>query len=83
MVPRVEGSNPFLHPKRSLKSGLFLLVCRTRLKSLFHGAKFDRFRLLYIVPLLRGGENYLRKSFVDGIIVAIFDLQILKDNIKL
>lgn len=34
-----------------LKSGLFLLVCRTRLKSLFHGAKFDRFHLLYIVPL--------------------------------
>lgn len=83
MVPRVEGSNPFLHPKRSLKSGLFLLVCRTRLKSLSHGAKFDRFRLLYIVPLLRGGANYLRKSFVEGIIVATFDAQIIKDNIKL
>jgi len=50
---------------------------------LFHGAKFDRFHLLYIVPLLRGGANYLRKSFVEGIIVATFDAQIIKDNIKL
>lgn len=49
----------------------------------FIGAKFDRFRLLYIVPLLRGGANYLRKSFVEGIIVATFDAQILKYNIKL
>lgn len=88
MVPRVEGSNPFLHPKRSLKSGLFLLVCRTRLKSLFNGAKFDiflRFNNIFftLVPLLRGGANYLRKSFVEGIIVATFDAQIIKDNIKL
>ena len=47
------------------------------------GAKFDRFHLLSIVPLLRGGANYLRKSFVEGIIVATFDAQIIKDNIKL
>ena len=41
------------------------------------------FHLLYIVPLLRGEANYLRKSFVEGIIVATFDAQILKVNIKL
>lgn len=56
---------------------------QVEIKSLFNGAKFDRFRLLYIVPLLRGGANYLRKSFVEGIIVATFDAQIIKDNIKL
>ena len=64
------------------------LVCRARLKSLFNGAKFDiflRFNNIFftLVPLLRGGANYLRKSFVEGIIVATFDAQIIKDNIKL
>lgn len=82
MVPRVEGSNPFLHPKRSLKAAFFVGM-QNQVEIIVYGAKFDRFHLLYIVPLLRGGANYLRKSFVEGIIVATFDAQIIKDNIKL
>lgn len=38
---------------------------------------------LHCAIIARGGANYLRKSFVEGIIVATFDAQIIKDNIKL
>lgn len=68
----------FFHCKFTISISVSVCRCKSKVAQSSTDSAF-----FTLVPLLRGGANYLRKSFVEGIIVATFDAQIIKDNIKL